>query len=228
MKVAWLFILLTIVTMGNVSQRPIELRSPDGKIRLKFSVQDNSGYYSISYKGDQVIEDSPLLRMRFKGMESFGRNLEVLDLERNNVDNTYNPIWGTEEEVRDHYNQIVVTLRERNDHHRLAKLTFRAYNDGVAFRYGFFEQDGMENIEIISEDTQFHFPANYRVWALKLDVGETPQGFLRYSSGYEGYYNQTTLKEIDPLIGMPLLIETGAAWLAITEANSELFRYVPL
>jgi alpha-glucosidase len=196
----------------------LQIKSPNGNINLNLFIKDSSKTlnYNVFYKDKKIITDS-LLGLEINEIP-IDHDFEIIKVIRESKDEIYALVNGKAKEVRNNYNQVIVSVKSQNI---IIDLTFRIYDDGVALRYTIPKQNSLAGIEIFSESTQFHFPANYRAWALRLDIRKTPHGFLKYSSGYEGYYSQTTLKDIDQdsLIGMPLLIETEVGWVGITEAN---------
>jgi alpha-glucosidase len=196
----------------------LQIKSPDGGINLNVFIKDmqKTLNYNVFYRNKKVIADS-LLGLKVNDI-SINHDFEITKVVRERKDEIYATVNGKAKEVRNNYNQAIVSVECQNV---VLDLTFRVYDDGVAFRYTLPKQDSLKEVEILYENTWFNFPANHQAWALKLDIEKAPRGFLNYSSGYEGHYDQTTLEDIDQnsLIGMPLLIKTEAGWLAITEAN---------
>ena len=88
----------------------------------------------------------------------------------------------------------------------------RVFDDGIAFRYQIPEQPGIGEFKLASERSEFHFVANHTVWAANYG------GFVSHQ---EGEFKKMTLSQIRPgdIIGCPLLVNAGAAWIALTEAN---------
>ena len=122
--------------------------SPDGNIQLTFDLKDGVPYYSLSYKGQEVIKPSRL------GLElvddySLTDNFSTGKIERSTFDETWTPVWGESSTIRNHYNEMAVTLtQQQNDkkateyggNPRYMTLRFRVYDDGIGFRYEFPEQ----------------------------------------------------------------------------------------
>ena len=66
-------------------------------------------------------------------------------------------------------------MRETAAPHRKIELQFRAYNDGAAFRYFIPDQDSLSQFEILSERSEFRFPADYTCWAAQYGSFTTSQ-----------------------------------------------------
>ena len=61
--------------------------------------------------------------------------LAVVGQKASSHDETWKPVYGERNSIRDHYNQLTVDLRETAAPHRLLWITFRVYDEGVAFCY---------------------------------------------------------------------------------------------
>ena len=104
-------------------------------------------------------------------------------------------------------------LRERSAKDRTFQLVFRVFDDGVAFRYVLMSQPGMRDFVLDQELTEFRFPADATCFA-----GEHEKGFR---SSQEWEFRRQRLSDITPdaVKGLPVLVETPAAWVAIAEAD---------
>lgn len=69
-------------------------------------------------------------------------------------DETWTPVWGEEDKIRNHYNELAVTL-EQPDNQRHIVIRFRLFNDGLGFRYEFPQQNNLNYFIIKEEHTQF-------------------------------------------------------------------------
>ena len=64
---------------------------------------------------------------------------EVKDTQTATFDETWQPVWGEEKEIRNHYNELAVTLYQpMND--RSIVIRFRLFNDGLGFRMNFLSR----------------------------------------------------------------------------------------
>ena len=123
-----------------------------------------------------------------------------------------NPL-GKQREVRNRYRESTLLLRERSAKDRTFQLIVRVFDDGVAFRYVLISQPGMRDFVLDQELTEFRFPVDANCYA-----GEHEKG-MRSSQEWE--FRKQRLSEITPsaVNGLPVLVETPAAWVAIAEAD---------
>jgi alpha-glucosidase len=218
-KTPYLLILLIIafivgnLPVGGVSSGPLRLASPDGTVQITFRLSAGQApTYSVRFRGKSVVEDSPL-SLEFRQGGVWGPGEEIADVRRDAHDETYPIVVGKSSQARDHYKQMVVALRETATPHRRIEIQFRAYNDGAAFRYFIPEQDALRQFEIVSERSEFRFPADYTCWATQLGS---------FTTAYEKEFDRISLDRIQAgaVIGLPLTISLGGATTAaLTEAN---------
>ena len=78
-------------------------------------------------------------------------------------DETWQPVWGEEKEIRNHYNELFVEM-EKPSNGRFMNLRFRVYNDGVGFRYEFPQQQFLPYFVVKAEHTQFAMIGDHKAW----------------------------------------------------------------
>jgi alpha-glucosidase len=189
----------------------IPLRSPDGRIEVTVTA-GGPLTYSVSL-GDWDLVRESRLGLQFQDGTALGQDTELLRADRRSFNTTWENRWGKRRRVRDHYNELRLILREKRGGHRVFELLFRAYDDGVAFRYAIPPQAGMESFVLSRELTEFAFAANHSCYA-----GQQEKEF---QGPQEWEFKPGKLAEIKPesIIGLPLLIQTPPAWVAVTEAD---------
>lgn len=138
---------------------PIDISSPDGKIKGSFYLGDDASLmWRAEYKGRPVILPSRL------GISGYSQGLQIKDVQEMQADTTWTPVYGERSRVRDHYNGKVIRLARANNRHELL-LEVRAYNEGLAFRYLFDEHpDGGRYLHITDEATEYVLPENTKAW----------------------------------------------------------------
>lgn len=161
--------------------------SPDGNLAVTFSLSDSgSPQYTVQYEGNQIIDTSGL-GFEFKNHPPLKDGLQISSIERQSVDDTWQPVWGEQKEVRNHYNELLVSLKETDDPQRIVKVRFRVFNDGVGFRYEIPAQKSMaDSLFIMNEQTEFALTGDHTSWWIPAD----------YDS-YEYNYKQSKVSEID-------------------------------
>lgn len=208
-----ILILLLIIVLPHAGAQTIpedtrkQLVSPDGNYyftfyQKQFPDQSKQMYYTLSYKGKTVIEESELgVLIKNQLFESalaipndtckiWGENLSLTGTEIKTVDETWHPVYGERQIVRNHYNELVLKFQkggvpetesisststagqgqayDKRQYYYM-DLIVRAYDEGVAFRYFFPEATNGLFLHIMGEQTQFTIPegtlAYYERWA---------------------------------------------------------------
>mgnify|MGYP002678964691 FL=1 len=167
---------LFFVTFGIASLSAGEVEtalSPDGKIRLSFSLsEDGRPQYSVdcgelpavltSGMGFELMGNSDDLKSRLD------REFEITGTSRAEFDETWHPVWGEETSIRNHYNELLVNLKQRQTGREM-NIRFRVYDDGVGFRYEFPQQKSLVYFVVKEERTQFAMPGDVTAWWIPAD-----------------------------------------------------------
>jgi glucan 1,4-alpha-glucosidase len=160
----------------SVQAQTIKILSPNGEQQLTFNL-DGSGTpaYMLSYKSQNVILPSKM-GLALKDAEDLQSNFKILKVDSLLQDETWQPIWGEEKNVRNNYKQLQVTLEQKDKDARLMMITFKVYNDGIGFNYSFLTQKNLFHFIIEDEHTQFNMAGNHKIWWLPgdYDTNEYP------------------------------------------------------
>jgi alpha-glucosidase len=211
-------LLLIVLFAGTISlaattSGPLLLTSPDGGVQIIFRLAANqTPEYSVTFHGQPVVEHSSL-SLEFRQGGPWGPGQEITDVRRDAHDETYSLVAGKSSTARDHYKQMIVALRDTAAPHRKIELHFRAYDDGAAFRYLIPAQESLGQFEILSERSEFRFPADYTCWAAQ---------YGSFTTAQEKEFDRISLDRIvaGAIVGLPLTISLGGTTTAaITEAN---------
>ena len=162
-----------------------QLKSPDGKLEMNFSV-DRQGRptYNLKMDGKLIVADSHLgLQLKEENPEKAAdfeyktftasdavrmkadmqTGFSVNKVETSTFDETWKPVWGEESEIRNHYNEMLVTLDQKKNDRQIA-IRFRLFNDGLGLRYEFPSQKNLTYFIIKEEKTEFAMPADHTAW----------------------------------------------------------------
>ena len=161
------------------------LSSPDGKLEMSFHLTgDGTPEYTLDYDGRPVIlssgmgfelrgvlkaqkidynADGTVSKSDWKPCESLHDGFVVESVERSSHDETWTPVWGEEDSIRNHYNELAVNLVQASTERRLV-IRFRLFNDGLGFRYEFPSQKNLNYFVIKEELTQFAMTADHTAW----------------------------------------------------------------
>ncbi|QTE22464.1 glycoside hydrolase family 97 protein [Polaribacter cellanae] len=181
--IALFIISLSLFSCGVASSK---VTSPDENIVVNFYLSNEGQFfYTIKYKEKSIIDTS------FVGFKL----LDAPDLEKgfiarvkkpNKVDETWQMLWGEQENVVNKYNEIRIELEEKENLKRKVNLVFKVYNDGVGFRYEFPKQENLKEVLIAEENTEFNLTEDYKTFWIPGDWDI-----------YEHLYSTTKLSEID-------------------------------
>lgn len=132
-----------------------QLISPDGNLKLNFELLDNSTpSYSLIYKGKTVIKPSKMGLELVNDLKSLLNDFIVMDSIESSYNETWKPVWGEVEEIRNNYNELKIVLNQKGLERTLI-ICFRLFNDGLGFRYEFPKQKNLVYFVIKEERTQF-------------------------------------------------------------------------
>ncbi|GGD14511.1 glucan 1,4-alpha-glucosidase SusB [Hyunsoonleella pacifica] len=132
-----------------------ELKSPNGEFTMQFSLGEvGKPTYQLSYKKQDVIKSSYLGFELKDDKTSLLKDFIISDTNTSTFDETWQPVWGEESNIRNYYNELAVTLKQ-NKTDRIMRIRFRLFNDGLGFRYEFPQQDNLVYFVIKEERTQF-------------------------------------------------------------------------
>ena len=161
------------------------LSSPDGKLEMSFHLTgDGTPEYTLDYDGRPVIlssgmgfelrgvlkaqkidynADGTVSKSDWKPCESLHDGFAVESVERSSHDETWAPVWGEEDSIRNNYNELAVNLVQASTERRLV-IRFRLFNDGLGFRYEFPSQKNLNYFVIKEELTRFAMAADHTAW----------------------------------------------------------------
>lgn len=157
-------ILLTVALLVAAwAGKAEEVSSPAGSVALDFSLNEKgTPTYRVDYKGKAVIKPSTL-GLELVNATHLMDGFKVLKTSMSSFDETWQPVWGENKEIRNHYNELLVEL-EQMATHRLMNLRFRVYDEGVGLRYEFPQQQHLVYFVIKEEHTQFAMTGDHTAW----------------------------------------------------------------
>ena len=145
----------------------LTLVSPDGQLTLRFGLDaEGVPVYALDRGETAVVLPS---RLGYDLMD--GRELRTgfaLEGEsRDALDETWQPVWGEEESIRNHYNELLVRLG-REDGVKM-NIRFRLYDDGLGFRYEFPMENALTYFKVKEERTEFAMAGDHTAWWISGD-----------------------------------------------------------
>ena len=182
------FMLMCLVCLGLAGRvHASEVTSPNGEMKLTFTLRDSKPYYSVSFRGKPVIKPSRLgyeLHNAENLLEGFTQTGE----KTSTFDETWTPVWGENKTIRNHYKELLVNLIQEKTE-RVMNLRFRVYDEGVGLRYEFPQEGSKLNYFVVKEEcTEFALTGDHIAWWIPGDYD---------TQEYE--YSRSRLSEIRPL-----------------------------
>ncbi len=172
-------VLLFVSIMSNAQ----EITSQSQRPELNFAIENNFPTYWVNFKGKEIIKKSKLNIVLTDG-RSLGEGFKIVKSETTTVDETWKPVLGEVAEIRNNYEQRQFYLE--NGLGLKMNIVFRIFDEGVAFRYEFPEQAGLNYFVVADEKTQFNLAGNHKTFWIPGDF-----------DSQEYAYNETKLSEID-------------------------------
>jgi alpha-glucosidase len=187
------------------------VRSPDNTIEVSVAVSGAFGYH-VRIDGRPLILHSKL-GLKLRGGTTLGQKVGLVSATHQSHDETWENPNGKRRMVRNQYNQVHLLLREQSAKDTTFEVVVRVFNDGVAIRYELLSQPGMREFVLERELTEFAFPGDFLCFS-----GEQEKGF---TGPQEWEYARRRLSDVKPesIVGLPVLVETPTAWVAIAEAD---------
>ena len=202
LSVVFMCLVLSVVA----SAKDVLVSSPDGSLTVTVGVDGGKAWYRVARGGETVISRSALGLVLKDG--DLKDNFKMGKVTRASLDETWSQPWGEDAQVRNHYNEMRVMLQEKNGQKRQLGVVFRAYDDGVAFRYDFPRQRGLQDFVIMDEATEFALPSDAQAWSIP---ALTPY--------YEGIYTREPVSQKKNMSGPVALEVNDGLYMAIMDAN---------
>ncbi len=147
------------------------VKSPNGNVEVKFSLDNGRPMYEMTYKGKAVVKPSYLglelvkTKHASKGMEETDLmdGFTIAKTDASSFDETWKPVWGQTATIRNHYNELAVTLNQPATKRNII-IRFRVYDDGMGLRYEFPQQEELNYFVIKEEHTQFAMAGDHTAW----------------------------------------------------------------
>lgn len=130
------------------------ITSPNGGVTLNFTLSaQGEPVYELFFKDRVVIKPSKL-GLELKNDPGLMNGFALVDAKTSTWDETWEPVWGEEKQIRNHYNELLVTLHQQVQDRNI-QIRFRLFDDGLGFRYEFPLQKNLNYFVIKEEHTQF-------------------------------------------------------------------------
>ncbi len=180
---------------------PIDLFSPDKKIKVSVNLDDRI-HYSVSVGGDALLSNA-YLQLNTAG-QAMGYKPKLINKALSSVNTMLHPVVSLKNaNVPNQYNLLRLNFKGN------FSVEFRAYNDGIAYR---FITDKKDSVAVNSEDVHLAF-AN-PVDAAYLETGD-------FKTAYEIVAQRKGLKEVNKnkMSVLPILFDNKKYKVMLSEAD---------
>ena len=110
----------------------IILESPSKQLEMKFSLIDGVPYYELYRMGKAIVLPSRL-GFELAGIKNLDKEFELIGTATDSFDETWQPVWGEEANIRNHYNELLIKLKQQPDEQQnsaIMHIRFKLYDDG--------------------------------------------------------------------------------------------------
>ena len=206
MKRCFIIVMICLTVNALADAKDVKVSSPDGTLTVAVGVDGGRAWYQVTRGQEPVLDRSALGFVLGDG--DFKDNFKMGKVTHTSLDETWSQPWGEDAEVRNHYNEMRVRLQEKGGKKRYIDVVFRAFDDGIAFRYEYPRQPGLQDFVIMDEVTEFALPADAQAWSIPA-----------LTSYYEGIYTREPVSRKDKMSGPVALEVNESLYMAVMEAN---------
>ena len=192
------------------------LESPGKIVSLDADVKDGVPVYSISYKNIPVVKPSSL-GVKLVDAPDLTGGFEVVGTKTSSFDETWAPVWGENDSIRNRYNEMVLELRQPSTDRKM-NIRFRVYDDGVGFRYEWPQQKNLDYFVIDDEMTEFAMTGDHTAWWIAGDYDTQEYNYTesrlseirdKMSSAIDGNASQTPFSPTGVQTSLQLKTDDG-------------------
>jgi len=190
--------------LNNENSTSVSCYSPDHTLKIDVIINHSKLFYTI-YKNDSLVIDTSRLGLIINGSKNYAEGLQIVSEIQKEYDEKWETVWGENQLIYNRNNEKTITLV--NNYNQKLILHVRAFNETIAFRYSIPSQEGLSEIQINDEITEFNFTDNHKSWSIPQD----------YDS-YEHLYRTLPLSQVVNA-STPITIKTkDGLYISIHEA----------
>jgi alpha-glucosidase len=186
LKSVAMLLLILALNACTTSTPEFVLSSPGEVNTVNIWSEDGEINYDVSHGPNKVIVPSRL-GLSFKNAPSLASGLKIIDSNVQHIDKAWQQPWGEVKTIRNNYNEGTISLVSVDNAAIQIALVFRAYDDGIAFRYHVKNLNGIEEVIIDDEITEFNLAEDAQSWWIK----------AYQPNRYEYLYQTTKISKID-------------------------------
>ena len=187
---ATIILLGTFVLSNSVKAKNVTVTSPNGKLKVVISDDNQQPSYQVYFNEEALITRSRL-GFVYKQQPAFDKGFSISRHESTKHHSTWQQPWGERTEVVDHHQKLTVEFTNKTLNDAQYSVEVKVFNDGLGFRYLVPKQKNYEHVEIVKELTEFTLSNAENTTAYWIPA----RGWNRY----EYIYNQTPVFEASHL-----------------------------
>lgn len=180
--ITFLTICCFLLSTGISAQQVANTESPDGHLKLNVSVENGSPVYSVSYQGEEILENSPLGLITNEG--DFHSNMSFVESSNEKIKKEYVQAKIKHSFVKYEANTLKCTFSNAED--KPISVLFQVSNNNIAFRYELPKWGDTRVCVVEKETTGYRFPDNTK--SFLSPMMRPMEGFARTSPSYESGY----------------------------------------
>lgn len=156
------FIFIFCVINFSIEINAQELTSPNEEFTLNFKLENGTPTYKLNLEKKQIIKESKL-GFELKNEENLLGGFVLVNSEKTSFNETWQPVWGEEKEIRNNYNELLVHLKQKVTNRKM-NIRFRLFDTGLGFRYEFPDQKDFIYFTISKERTEFAMDGDHKAF----------------------------------------------------------------
>lgn len=218
-------LIMSVMTVCAMAET-MQVKSPDGRLTVDFTLTDGRLTYAVSYDNNEMIQSSALGVNTEMG--DYTQGLTLKDVRHSAIDETYT--LRTAKCGGNHYvaNKIEIDLTAASKFKRVMTLTMQVSNNDIAFKYDFSGaettfRDEPRRTTVYGEATSFNMPAATTTFICPQTTGDH-YGWMSTKPSYEEEYVADDVMNKPSRFGkgytFPCLFRVGdKGWVLISETG---------
>jgi len=197
-----IFLIFSVTIKAQLTT--ITCYSPDAKLKIDVFNYKTELFYKV-YKENELVIDTSRLGLWINGSSDYANGLQFISVKQKEYNEKWEPVWGENKCINNRSNEKIIELLNLNNQKII--LYTRVFNETVAFRYFIPKQEGLDELQINDEITEFNFTDDHTSWSIPQD----------YDS-YEHLYRTLPLSKVEHA-NTPITFKTKSGlYISIHEA----------
>lgn len=214
----YLYLLIFTLLFIDLNGQEYIVSSPDKDLNLTFSLVNKKPVYSVTYKNEVMLENSPLGLITSIG--DFSQHMTVKNTQENQINKQYKQQKIKQSSVSYKANELIIALVNKDT--TGIEIIFRVSNNNIGFRYKIPQKGEIATCIITKEVTGYNFPESTTTF---LTPQATPMiGWKNTKPSYEEEYVADEALSTPSKYGIgytfPALFHNGdKGWILVSETG---------